>query len=62
MLDAYDPDDSGRVVRLVDDPVRASSSRTVPLEFSLQGVADKVGRVEKRADHELDDRGGDPLG
>jgi len=61
MLDTNDAHDSGRVVRLVDDPVRASSSRTVPLEFSLQGLADELGRIEQRADHELDDRGGDAL-
>jgi hypothetical protein len=62
MLDAYDPHDSGRVVRLIDDPVRASSSRTVPFELSLQGLADELGSVEQRADHELDDRSGDPPG
>jgi len=62
MFDTYDPYDSRRVVRLVDDPVRASSSRTASLTFSLQGLADEVRCVEQRADHELDDRGGDPLG
>src|SRR5258708_30446640 len=61
MLDAHDTDDPGRVVRLVDDPVRASSSRTVSLDLSLQGLADELGRVEQGADHELDDRGRDPL-
>lgn len=62
VLDAHDA--NGVVVGndSIDDAVGTASSRVITVQLTKEWPTDPVGLLAERADHELDDRRGDPCG
>jgi hypothetical protein len=62
MIDPQDCHGGCLIVDLVNNPVRSATSRPQSGELALERVPNSARRVDQRADHEFNDRGGGALG
>jgi len=62
MVYAEHCDVPGVIVDAVDDPIRTAACRPEARELAPERMAQPVGRLEQRPDHQLDDGCSDSLG